>query len=71
MHKYQKNIVFQVRLVEKRTFRQIFVAKICQNIQISIIILKIVTLSQYYKLPRKKMLIKVFFLGRKLWFSDR
>ena len=49
MHIYQKNIVFQVRLVEKRTFRfdsktffvmfwQIFVANICQNIQISIII---------------------------------
>ena len=49
MHIYQKNIVFQIRLVEKRTFRfdsktfvvkfwQIFVAKFFQNVQISIII---------------------------------
>ena len=49
MHMYQKNIVFQIRLVEKRTFRfdsktffvkfwQIFEEKNCQNIQISIII---------------------------------
>ena len=49
MHIYQKNTVFQIRLVEKRTFRfdsktffvkiwQIFAEKNCQNIQISIII---------------------------------
>ena len=49
MHIYQKNIVFQIHLVEKRTFRfdsktffvkfwQIFEEKICQNIKISIII---------------------------------
>ena len=65
MHIYQKNTVFQIRLVEKRTFRfdsktffvkfwQIFVAKFFQNIQISIIIYKVVTLSQYYKWPKKK-----------------
>ena len=49
MHMYQKKIVFQIRLVKKRTFRfdrktffvkswQTFVAKFFQNIQISIII---------------------------------